>query len=102
MYHLPIGRGGGWAWAPRDPERAFGRGIGHVTYISNEEAYREGHRDIEAAPIGGVGSAGGGYATGGGYGRPYKASNGSEGIQMNDFNHVGPTGGSDDSQRPLR
>lgn len=97
MYHLPVGRGGGWAWAPRAPDRAFGRVVGLVTYGSNDvEAHREGHRDIEVGPVGVVGSAGGGFV------RPYKTSNGSEGIQMDDLSSAGPAGGSDSSQRPLR
>ena len=31
-YHMPIRQGGGWAWAPRSPKRAFGKSMGKVTY----------------------------------------------------------------------
>lgn len=31
-YHLPLGRGGGWAWSPRDRNSAFGAGVGTESY----------------------------------------------------------------------
>lgn len=31
-YHLPIGRGSGWAWGPRSKDRAFGIGVGIGNY----------------------------------------------------------------------
>ena len=46
-YHLPISQGGGWAWAPRSPKRAFGKGIGVITYVDSNNRWREG-RDVEA------------------------------------------------------
>ncbi|KAG8530952.1 uncharacterized protein KY384_004309 [Bacidia gigantensis] len=35
-YHLPIRRGGGWAWAPRSPQRAFIKGVGVSAYADDE------------------------------------------------------------------
>jgi membrane-associated phospholipid phosphatase len=35
-YHLPIGRGSGWAWGPRSKERAFGIGVGIGNYADAE------------------------------------------------------------------
>lgn len=35
-YHLPIGRGAGWAWGPRSKERAFGIGVGLENYADAE------------------------------------------------------------------
>ena len=46
-YHLPISRGGGWAWAPRSPKRAFGRGIG-VTSYAHDEGRQSEDKDLEA------------------------------------------------------
>ena len=34
MYHLPVGRGGGWSWGPRDPSKAWGIGVGSATYAA--------------------------------------------------------------------
>ena len=95
-YHLPISRGGGWAWAPRSYDRAFGRGIGILTYVSNEGFHDRRPTDLENGPDGVSGARGNNIV------RPYKTSEGGEGIQMDDFNHPGTAGGSDSSQRPLR
>jgi membrane-associated phospholipid phosphatase len=35
-YHLPIGKGSGWAWGPRSKERAFGIGVGIGNYADAE------------------------------------------------------------------
>ena len=35
-YHLPIGRGSGWAWGPRSKDRAFGIGVGIGNYADAE------------------------------------------------------------------
>lgn len=35
-YHLPLGRGNGWAWGERSPERAFGIGVGVGNYSKAE------------------------------------------------------------------
>ena len=32
-YHLPLGRGQGWAWGPRSTECAFGIGVGVGSYV---------------------------------------------------------------------
>lgn len=32
-YHTPVGRGAGWAWGARSPERAFGVGVGTAGYV---------------------------------------------------------------------
>ena len=93
-YHLPINRGGGWAWAPRSPDRAFGRGIGHLTYVSNEESHNGHPMDLENGPHAA------GNITGNNTVRPYKTSNGSEGVHLDDY--PGTAAGSDSSQRPLR
>ncbi|KAJ8129510.1 hypothetical protein O1611_g4120 [Lasiodiplodia mahajangana] len=34
-YHLPIGRGAGWAWGPRSRSRAFFAGIGSPNYAAD-------------------------------------------------------------------
>ncbi|KAI0555727.1 PAP2 superfamily-domain-containing protein [Xylaria curta] len=34
-YHLPIGRGAGWAWGPRSKSRAFFAGIGSPNYAAD-------------------------------------------------------------------
>ncbi|KAI1346935.1 PAP2 superfamily-domain-containing protein [Xylaria sp. FL0043] len=34
-YHLPIGRGAGWAWGPRSRSRAFFAGIGNASYTAH-------------------------------------------------------------------
>lgn len=97
-YHMPIQRGGGWAWAPRSHDRAFARGFGVLTYVNNEEAVSNDRRDIENGPIGGEVADG----AGNGMVRPYKTSEGSEGIQMDDLNEAGPVRESGSSRRPLR
>ncbi|CAD0046444.1 unnamed protein product [Aureobasidium pullulans] len=35
-YHLPIGKGSGWAWGPRSKKRAFGIGVGIGNYADAE------------------------------------------------------------------
>ncbi|KAL2059407.1 hypothetical protein ABVK25_000700 [Lepraria finkii] len=93
-YHLPISRGGGWAWAPRSSDRAFGRGIGVLAYVSNEESLSRRPMDLENGPNGAGGTAGNNPV------RPYRTSDGSEGIHLDDY--PGTAGGSDSSQRPHR
>lgn len=34
MYHLPMTRGAGWSWGPRDADKAFGVGVGVTSYAS--------------------------------------------------------------------
>ena len=46
-YHLPINRGGGWAWAPRSSKRAFGKGIGIEGYGDADFVGRK-RTDLEA------------------------------------------------------
>lgn len=95
-YHMPIRRGGGWAWAPRSYDRAFGRGFGVLTYVNNEEAVSDRRRDLESGPIGTEATPGNGLV------RPYKTSEGSEGIQLDDIDVAGTMRGSESSRRPLR
>ena len=81
-YHLPISRGGGWAWAPRTYDRAFGGGLGLLTYVSNDTCYNKQTRDLKSGP----------YRTrttkGGDIVRPYRTSEGSEGIQLDDLTNT--------------
>lgn len=93
---MPISRGGGWAWAPRSYDRAFGKGFGVLTYVNNEEAVSNGGNDLERGPLRGEAVSGNGLV------RPYKTSEGSEGIQLADMNGAGLARGSDSSRRPLR
>jgi len=87
MYHLPISRGGGWAWVPRSPDRAFGRGIGLVGYVNPE---LNAKRDLERGYV----------ADGVGHGRGQKFEG--DGIEMGNLgNGQGMTSLSDSSQRPL-
>jgi hypothetical protein len=37
-YHLPLSRGDGWAWGPRDPAHAFGIGVGVGNYAAGAVA----------------------------------------------------------------
>ena len=32
MYHLPVTRGAGWSWGPRNADRAWGVGVGVSSY----------------------------------------------------------------------
>ena len=94
-YHLPISRGGGWAWAPRTYDRAFGRGIGLLTYVSNDAGDNKQPRDLERGPYG-AGKTDGGNLVG-----PYRTSEGSEGIQLNNLTSTPETAlGSNSGQRP--
>lgn len=45
LYHLPFGRGEGWAWGPRSRDRAFGISVGTDGFVGSEgwrTARREG------------------------------------------------------------
>lgn len=95
-YHMPINRGGGWAWAPRSYDRAFGKGFGVLTYVNNEEVVRNGGNDLEHGQLGGDAVPGNGLVRG------YKTSEGSEGIHLADMNGGGLARESDSSRRPLR
>lgn len=57
-FHMPVRRGGGWAWAPRSPNQAFSGGIGPLTYTS-EEMQEARAVDIESGTrhAGGFGDA---------------------------------------------
>ena len=51
-YHMPVRRGAGWAWGPRDADRAFGIGVGIGSYV-NEHRW-QAHRtnaDLEMGPV---------------------------------------------------
>ena len=100
-YHLPIARGGGWAWAPRSPERAFMRGVGVLTYSSEEEGDRR-RQDIESGPthngvIGETSHLGQQHYVG--------SSDSTRGLEMNDLASVSGNGNvraSESSRMPLR
>lgn len=47
LYHLPLGRGAGWAWGPRGATRAFGVGVGTLSY-ADIEGHRRNHGGLEA------------------------------------------------------
>ena len=95
-YHLPISRGGGWAWAPRSHDRAFRRGIGLPTYVSNDASYNKQPRDLESGPYR-PGETGGSDLV-----RPYKTREGSEGIQLDDLTTTPGTGlRGNPGQRPI-
>lgn len=36
-YHLPLGRGAGWAWAPRSKDKAFWGGLGSNSYARDRD-----------------------------------------------------------------
>lgn len=36
-YHLPLGRGAGWAWAPRSKDKAFWAGLGSNSYAKDRD-----------------------------------------------------------------
>ena len=108
-YHLPISRGGGWAWAPRSPKRAFGRGIGALTYVDDNPPASKGY-DLESGPMLG------GEHTAVPSTRGMKNSNSSGGMELNDmsaargYGHArvnepnrgyGNYGANDPSRRPL-
>lgn len=38
-YHLPIGRGAGWAWGPRSRDKAFWAGVGSFSYATEREMH---------------------------------------------------------------
>lgn len=78
MYHLPVRRGAGWSWGPRNTDKAWGVGVGVPSYAdvkgwdkqekmnsAAEEAWPSSSRseDIEAGMQGGVET---GATTGGG------------------------------------
>ena len=46
MYHLPIRRGAGWSWGPRDSSKAFGIGMGIQGYAGMGQSGRE-TQDVE-------------------------------------------------------
>jgi len=38
-YHLPIGRGAGWAWGPRSRDKAFWAGVGSFSFATDREMH---------------------------------------------------------------
>jgi membrane-associated phospholipid phosphatase len=40
-YHLPIGRGAGWAWGPRSQDKAFWAGVGSYSFATNIAPMRD-------------------------------------------------------------
>ena len=40
MYHLPVGRGAGWAWRPRSAQKAYGIGIGALGYVDGNNQHK--------------------------------------------------------------
>ena len=78
-YHMPIRRGGGWAWAPRGSERAYWKRMGVLTYSDTIEPKRG---DLEH----GGASAGQFLPTRGPQSLRNNTSDGSGGsYEMNDF-----------------
>ncbi|KAF2862649.1 acid phosphatase/Vanadium-dependent haloperoxidase [Piedraia hortae CBS 480.64] len=59
-YHLPLGRGQGWAWGARSSNRAFGIGVGTGGYVGPEgwgnvvpnSLPKDANRDIEMGRMG--------------------------------------------------
>lgn len=49
-YHMPIQDGAGWAWGPRNPERAFWAGVGNLGFGSRRAQNTAESADIEAYP----------------------------------------------------
>lgn len=49
-YHMPIRRGGGWAWAPRSSKRAYWKSMGFLTYVDNNDGRRRA-KDLESGGI---------------------------------------------------
>ncbi|KAL8947004.1 MAG: hypothetical protein Q9222_006669 [Ikaeria aurantiellina] len=47
-YHIPIRQGGGWAWAPRSPRRAYWKGPGRLAYTENQD---QEAKDLEQGGI---------------------------------------------------
>jgi len=96
-YHLPIRRGGGWAWAPRSSDRAFFKGLGVVTYATHKSSVPMA-RDLANGPAGGVSHGGPTY-------RQTKDSDESADIELGNLGHsngYGPVHPSGSSQQPLR
>ena len=51
-YHMPIRRGAGWAWGPRDADRAFGIGVGIGSYVTEDRWQRSAaNADLEMGPV---------------------------------------------------
>ena len=48
LYHLPIRRGAGWSWGPRNASRAWYIGVGVPGYAGNEHDHKK--RDLEVGP----------------------------------------------------
>ena len=49
---MPIRRGAGWAWGPRDADRAFGIGVGIGSYVTENRWYRSTtDADLEMGPV---------------------------------------------------
>ncbi|ETS85969.1 hypothetical protein PFICI_03994 [Pestalotiopsis fici W106-1] len=46
LYHLPLGRGAGWAWAPRSQDKAFWAGLGSNNYARARDM-SEGRGEVE-------------------------------------------------------
>lgn len=76
LYHLPVTRGAGWSWGPRNPDKAWGVGVGVSSYAdvkgwdrrekmnsTAKETWPSNSRsdDIEAGTQSGVGT---GYTAG--------------------------------------
>ncbi|KAL8729330.1 MAG: hypothetical protein Q9166_004827 [cf. Caloplaca sp. 2 TL-2023] len=60
MYHLPIRRGGGWAWGPRSESRAFGAGVGFGGYRATDPKRDDDHPgDLELGKGSGRGTSAG-------------------------------------------
>lgn len=67
-----------------------------MTYASDEKSYDRNWTDLECGPGGEAVSDGNGTV------RPYKTSEGSEGIALTDLDHVQPPGVGDSSRRSFQ
>lgn len=54
-YHPALSRGSGWAWGARDPERAFGIGVGTEGYVDHRRAMNASGNDVNDLEAGGAG-----------------------------------------------
>ncbi|KAI4600112.1 hypothetical protein KJ359_001214 [Pestalotiopsis sp. 9143b] len=47
LYHLPLGRGAGWAWAPRNQDKAFWGGVGSNSYAKGRDRSDDHDEEVE-------------------------------------------------------
>ena len=49
MYHLPVTRGAGWSWGPRNADKAWGVGVGVANYADVKQWDRQEQLNSTAA-----------------------------------------------------